>query len=72
MSSLQVSNSSSTEPLLLDAVVEPISESTCSCPPMTGTACCKVQLDAARRERDNALALARQYRDLAEATRTEY
>ena len=38
---------------------------------MAGTVCCKQQLELARRDRDNALMLARQYRNLAEASHTK-
>ena len=54
----------STPPLLLDEVVTPLHESTCSCSliDMAGRVCCKQQMEVARRDRDIALMLARQYR----------
>ena len=65
------SDTNSTSPLLLDAVVTPLSEPSCSCSPIECTACCKQELMSARRERDNALALVRQYRNLAEEGRSK-
>jgi len=61
---------SSTSPFLLDEVITPLSESLCSCTPLSDipTTHFKVQLECARRERDNALLLARQYRDMVEKT----
>lgn len=44
LSLAKVSSISSTKPLLLDAVVEPLSERNCGCPLMAETDCCKVQL----------------------------
>ena len=38
---------------------------------MAGRVCCKQQMEVARRDRDSALMLARQYRDLAEASHTK-
>lgn len=66
-------DTSSTSPLLLDEVVTPLYESTCSCSlmDMAGRVCCKEQLKVARQDRDSALMLARQYRDLAEASHTK-
>ena len=63
-------DSSDTSPLLLDAVITPVSEPMCSCSDVKATLC-NQKLEAARREKDNALLLARQYRDLAENCRTE-
>lgn len=63
-------DSSDTSPLLLDAVITPVSEPMCSCSDVKATLC-NQKLEAARREKDNALLLARQYRDLAEKCRTE-
>ena len=65
------SNPTTCNPLILDEIVTPISEPTCNCSPMAGPSCCKQQLEIARKERDNALLIARQYRDLAETSRTE-
>ena len=65
------SNPRSSSPLLLDEVISPISEPTCSCSLLAGPSCCKQQLELARKERDSALLIACQYRNLAEASRTE-
>ena len=63
-------DNSNTTPLLLDAVVTPVSEPSCAFSPESTvrTFHCKQQLQSARNERDRALLLARQYRDLAEAS----
>ena len=60
-----------TSPLLLDSVATPLSELMCSCTGIVSSSRCKQQLEYARRERDNALLLARQYRDMAEECHTE-
>ena len=62
-----------TSPLLLDAIITHLSEPTCNCSPIACTAYCRPpqELLCARCERDNALTLARQYRDLAEESRTK-
>ena len=57
-----------TSPLLLDT---PLSEPMCSCTGVVSSNRCKQQLEYARRERDNAILLARQYRDMAEECHTE-
>lgn len=66
-----ISDTNSTSPLLLDAIVAPLSEPSCSCSPIEYTAGCKQELVSARRQRDDALALARQYRNLAEKGRSK-
>ena len=62
-----------TSPLLLDAIITHLSEPTCNCSPIACTAYCRPlqELLCARCEKDNALTLARQYRDLAEESRTK-
>jgi len=62
-----------TSPLLLDAVLTPISECVCSCLPENSVHAihCKQQVQSARQERDQALSLARHCRDLAEASQAE-
>lgn len=64
---------SSTSPLLLDAIVTPLFEPSCSCLPLSDicTSRCKQELESARHERDNALLLARQYRDMVEQSQEE-
>lgn len=68
-----ISDKSVTSPLLLNEVITPVCEPSCTCE--TSNALDKVHcnelLRDARRDRDKALCLARQYRDLAEASRTE-
>lgn len=63
----------STSPLFLEDVVTPISEpdSHCLCRSKVCEAHCEQQLDSARKERDQALSLARCYRDIAEARQAE-
>ena len=58
-----------TSPLLLNAVITPVSEPSCtlSSESIFHAHRCGEQVQSARKERDRALALARQYRDLAEA-----
>ena len=62
-------DSNDTSPLLLDEII-PLSERSCSCSNTCMSdlcvAQCKEELKGARRARDNALLLARQYRDRAE------
>ena len=64
-----------TGPLLLDAVITPVIEKkiTCGCSGESTVlvAQCKEEVEAARRERNRALAVARQYRDMAEASITK-
>ena len=60
-----------TSPLLLDSVVTPTVEPSCSCTNIIVAAQCKQLLQSARQERDNALLLARQYGDIAEECQTE-
>ena len=60
-----------TSPLLLDSVVTPMVEPSCSCTNIIVAAQCKQLLQSARQERDNARLLARQYRDIAEECQTE-
>ena len=60
-----------TSPLLLDPVVTPMVEPSCSCTNIIVAAQCKQLLQSAHQERDNALLLARQYRDIAEECQTE-
>lgn len=60
-----------TSPLLLDSVVTPMVEPSCSCSDIIVAAQCKQQLKNACQERDNALVLARQYRGMAEECQTE-
>ena len=59
---------SDTSPLLLDAVITPVSEPSCTLSSESTLHAhrCGEQVHSARKERDRALALARQYRDLAE------
>ena len=65
---------SNTAPLILDAIVTPVAEPkpawSCSIP-STVQEMCKKEIQAARNERDQALLQARQYRDMAEATRAD-
>lgn len=69
----KVNDNSDTAPLLLDAVVTPVSEPSCTFSPKSTlhTIHCEEQVQSARKERDRALSLARQYRDLAEARQAE-
>ena len=60
-----------TSPLLLDSVVTPMVELSCSYTNIIVAAQCKQLLQSARQERDNALLLARQYTDIAEECQTE-
>lgn len=62
-----------TSPLLLDAVLTPISECVCSCLPENSVHAihCKQQVQSARQERDQVLSFAHHYRDLAEASQAE-
>ena len=64
---------SDTSPLLLDSVITPVSETlSCSSPEnMLHRIHCRLQVQSARQERDRALSLARQYRNLAEASQLE-
>lgn len=69
-----IEGDSDTAPLLLDAVLTPVSEqNSCNC--STGglvlSAKCREVINAARHERDQALMLARQYRNDADACRSE-
>ena len=68
-------DSNDTSPLLLDEIVIPLSEPSCSCSNTCMSdlcvAQCKEELESARRARDNALLLARQYRDRAEKGQEE-
>lgn len=69
-----IEGDSDTAPLLLDAVMTPVSENepSCSCSTVAVHAVkCKEELYAARKERNQALTLAQHYRNIAEATRTE-
>lgn len=63
----------STSPLILDAVLTPISEpvSSCLCKNKVCEVHCDQQLQSVRKERDQALSLARCYRDLAETRQAE-
>ena len=63
----------STSPLLLDKVITPICEPSCSCTTdnVLDKTHCNALLQDARKERDRAISLARQFRDLAETSRTE-
>ena len=60
-------DSNDTSPLLLDEIVIPLSEPSCSCSNTCMSdlcvAQCKEELESVRRARHNALLLARQYRD---------
>ena len=60
-----------TSPLLLDSVITPIVEPPCYCDDIVIAAHCEQQLQNARQEKDNALQLARWYRDIAEKCQTE-
>lgn len=62
-----------TSPLLLDSVITPVSEThSCSSPEsMLHRIHCREQVQSAREERDRALSLAQQYRNLAEASQLE-
>ena len=60
-----------TSPLLLNSAVIPVVEPSCSCNNIVVSARCKQLLAGARRERDNAIMLARGYRDDAEECQTE-
>lgn len=60
-----------TSPLLLDSVDIPIVEPSCNCSHIVVSARCKQLIESARQERDNALMIARQYRNIAEECRTE-
>ena len=51
-------------------MVTPVVEPLCSCTNLIATRC-KQQLESARRNRDNALILARQYRNIAEECQAE-
>ena len=66
---------SNTVPLILDAIVTPVVEPKPACSSSTPSAVhdvrCKIQLQAAQNERDQALLQARNYRDMAEATRAD-
>ena len=59
-----------TSPLLLDSVDIPIVEPSCTCNHILTTQCKKL-IQSARRERDNALMIARQCRNIAEECQTE-
>ena len=65
-------NPSSTSLFLLDEIITPLSESSCSCTPLSDipTTHFKLQLECARQERDNAL-LACQNRDMVEKAQEE-
>ena len=58
-----------TSPLLLDAVVTPMSEPPCALPSESAIHAihCREQVHSAREQRDKALGIARHYRDLAES-----
>lgn len=60
-----------TSPLLLSPAIVPIAEPSCSCTNTVVSARCKELLEDARRERNNAIMLARGYRDMAEQCQTE-
>ena len=66
---------SNTAPLILDAIVTPVSEPkpacSCSIPGTVHDVRCKKELQAGRNERDQALLQARHYRDLEEATHAD-
>ena len=66
---------SNTAPLILDAFVTPVAEPkpacSCSIPSTVKEMWYKKEIQAARNERDQALLQARQYRDMAEATRAD-
>lgn len=64
---------SGTSPLVLDAVLTPLFEPVNSCLPDSPVhaAHCKQLLQSARRERDQALSLAKVYRDLAESCQSQ-
>ena len=60
-----------TSPLLLNSAIILIAEPSCSCTNIVVSARCKELLEDARRERNNAIMLARGYRDIAEECQTE-
>ena len=67
------SSKSKTCPLLLNAVLSPIEEEPPVCPMemSSHSVHCDKLIQEARTERDQALLMARQYRDAAESTRAE-
>ena len=62
-----------TSPLLLDSVITPVSEThSCALPEnILHRIHCRQQVQSAREERDRALSLAQEYRNLAEASQLE-
>ena len=57
--------------LLLSPAIVPIAEPSCSCTNTVVAARCKELLEDVRRERNNAIMLARGYRDMTEQCQTE-
>ena len=60
-----------TSPLLLNSVIIPVTEPSCSCTNIVVSARCKELLENARRERNIAIMLAMGYRDIADECQTE-